>query len=120
VTFCASSFPTCRRAHAREYGGLRARAVGTRGASLASMTTPTNYEETIHLYTYRLLDGSFATYAGISEPAAFRRACAYHPNAVVGVETRTHECSCSDKVSKGAREGGWLICGRGECAGVIS
>lgn len=72
------------------------------------------------LHTYRLIDGRFVTYAGKTEAAAFRRANAYHPGAVVSREPLHHVCKCPSKSARATREAGWLICDRPECAGFIN
>ncbi len=74
----------------------------------------------MNLYTYKLLDGRFVTYAGRTEPAAFNRANAYHPGAVVSREFLHHVCKCPSKRAAATREGGWLICDNPDCAGFIS
>ncbi|MBV8722413.1 MAG: hypothetical protein JO277_09700 [Candidatus Eremiobacteraeota bacterium] len=73
----------------------------------------------LKLFTFRLIDGRFVTYGGVTEPAAFRRANLYHPGAITGTELLHRVCSCATKCAKSTREAGYLICDRSSCAGVI-
>jgi hypothetical protein len=73
----------------------------------------------MHLYTYRLANGGYVTYAGHTEPDAFRRAYTYYGANLIGIEPIHHVCACTDKVAESVRQAGWLICARRECAGYL-
>jgi hypothetical protein len=81
------------------------------------MDTTTDH---FRLFTFDLIDGRKVTYAGLSEKQAFNKARRYHLDAVDAFSGRPAlACGCASKSACGAREGGWLVCGRSECAGRI-
>lgn len=71
----------------------------------------------LRAYTFTRYDNRLVTYEGASLKAAQTRAELYNGRVTEG--RRARKCACESRYAGGAREAGFLVCGRGECAGLI-
>ncbi len=77
--------------------------------------------EALGLFTFTLTTGRKVTYAAPTAPAARLKAIGYHGDeARAGASSRASRCECPEKSARSARQAGFLICDRAQCAGYIA
>lgn len=76
-------------------------------------------DQLLKTFTFRRSSGNYVTYEGVSEQAAFDKACMYHSDILRETGTRSWSCDCPSHYEPvlGTRQAGWLICGT--CAGLV-